>query len=41
MKLSVIVPSYKFSKYIDDCLNSIINQKTNFQFEILGLQCGL
>ena len=35
MKLSVIVPSYKFSKYIDDCLNSIVNQKTNFQFEIL------
>ena len=35
MKLSVIVPSYKFSKYIDDCLNSIINQKTNFDFELL------
>ncbi len=35
MKLSVVVPAYKFHKYIHKCLNSIIEQKTDFQFEVL------
>jgi glycosyltransferase involved in cell wall biosynthesis len=35
MKLSVIVPSYKFEHYIEQCLLSILSQKTNFDFEIL------
>jgi len=35
MKVSVIVPSYKFSTYIEQCIYSILSQKTNFDFEIL------
>lgn len=35
MKVSVIVPTYNHEKYIKKCLDSIINQKTNFKFEVL------
>ncbi len=35
LKLSVVVPAYKFSKYIKQCLDSILSQKTNFNFEVL------
>ena len=33
--LTVIVPAYKFSNYIEECLLSIVNQKTNFEFDVL------
>lgn len=33
--LSVCVVTYHQVKYISECLKSILNQKTNFQFEIL------
>jgi len=33
--LSVIIPSYKFDKYILQCVESVLSQKTNFDFEIL------
>ena len=35
MKLSVIIPAYKFSKYIEQSVLSVLWQKTNFDFEIL------
>lgn len=35
MKVSVIVLCYNFENYIETCLLSILNQKTNFDFEIL------
>lgn len=35
MKLSVVVMSYNFESYLADCIQSIINQKINFEFEIL------
>jgi len=35
MKLSVIVLCYNFEKYIEQCLLSILAQRTNFDFEIL------
>jgi glycosyltransferase involved in cell wall biosynthesis len=35
MKLSVIIPSYNFSKYIEQCLYSVLFQNTNFDFEVL------
>jgi len=35
MKLSVIIPCYKFEKYIEECINSILIQKVNFEYEIL------
>lgn len=35
MKLSVIVPAYKFFKFLEVNLLTILNQKTNFEFEVL------
>jgi glycosyltransferase involved in cell wall biosynthesis len=35
LKLSVIVPCYKFKDYIKECVDSILAQKTNFEFEVL------
>ena len=35
MKLSVLIPAYKFSAYIHECLLSVLAQKTNFDFEVL------
>ena len=34
-KLSVLVPSYNFGKYIIDCVDSIFKQKTNFEFDVI------
>jgi glycosyltransferase involved in cell wall biosynthesis len=34
-KLSVAVSCYNFEKYIEECITSILNQKTNFDFEIV------
>jgi glycosyltransferase involved in cell wall biosynthesis len=34
-KLSVLVPCYNFSKYLADCIESIYNQKTNFDFDVI------
>lgn len=33
--VSFLVPTYKFSKYIEECVDSILNQKVNFEIEIL------
>lgn len=35
MKLSVIVLCYNFESYIEQCLISILSQRTNFEFEVL------
>jgi glycosyltransferase involved in cell wall biosynthesis len=35
MKVSVIIPCYKFSKYIEQSVLSVLWQKTNFDFEVL------
>ena len=35
MKLSVIIPAYKFSKYIEQSVLSVLFQHTNFEFEVL------
>jgi glycosyltransferase involved in cell wall biosynthesis len=35
MKLSVIIVSYMFEDYIEQCLISALGQKTNFDYEIL------
>lgn len=33
--VSVIIPSYKFSKYIEECIHSVYRQKTNFEFDVI------
>ena len=33
--VSVLVMVYNHEKYLDECLNSIVKQKTNFKYEIL------
>lgn len=33
--VSVLCCAYNHEKYIDECLNSLVNQKTNFKYEIL------
>ena len=41
MKLSVVIPCYNFERYIEQCLLSVVSQKTNFDFEILvGDDCS-
>ena len=35
MKVSVIIPCYKFEEYIEQSILSAVSQKTNFEFEIL------
>ncbi|WP_066717455.1 glycosyltransferase family 2 protein [Clostridium sp. Marseille-P299] len=38
--LSVIVPIYNVEKYLDICLQSLANQKTNYTFEIICVDDG-
>lgn len=38
--LSIILPVYNVSKYLDNCLDSIINQNTNFTYEIICVNDG-
>ena len=33
--VSVLIMVYNHEKYLEECLNSIVNQKTNFKYEIL------
>ena len=41
-KISIVVCTYNQEQYISSCLDSIINQKTNFDFEIIiGEDCGV
>lgn len=35
MKISVVVTSYNHEKYINQCIDSILNQKGNFEMEII------
>ncbi len=42
IKVSVIVPAYNQEKYIGTTLESIVNQKTTFKFEVLvGEDCSI
>jgi poly-beta-1,6-N-acetyl-D-glucosamine synthase len=33
--ISVVVPAYNEEKYISNCLNSLVNQKTKYDFEVI------
>lgn len=35
MKLSVIVPAYNLEKYIEDCVRSVCEQETDFDYEVI------
>lgn len=35
MKLSILLLSYNYKHYIQQCLDSLLSQKTNFEFEVL------
>ena len=40
MSVSVIVPVYNGEEYIDKCLRSLLNQKTNIDYEIIVVNDG-
>ena len=35
MKVSVIVPAYRLERYIGPCLEGLVSQETNFDFEVI------
>lgn len=35
IKLSILLLTYNHGKYLEQCLNSIIEQKTNFEYEVI------
>ena len=38
--LSIIIPIYNVEKYIEECLNSVISQKTEFKYEVILVNDG-
>lgn len=38
--LEVIIPAYNVEKYIQQCLDSVISQKTNFRFHVTCINDG-
>jgi glycosyltransferase involved in cell wall biosynthesis len=40
LDLSIIIPAYNVEKYINECLDSIFNQPTNYNFEVLLVDDG-
>ncbi len=41
MKVSVFIVTYNQEQYIEDCLNSILHQQTNFDYEVvIGEDCS-
>lgn len=38
--LSIIIPMYNCIAYIEDCLDSVINQKTKYSFEVILIDDG-
>jgi len=40
IKATVVIPTFNGEKYIDEVLNSVFKQKTNFNFEVLIIDSG-
>lgn len=40
MDVSIIIPVYNVEKYIEQCLESVINQKTKYSYEIICINDG-
>lgn len=40
LDLSIIVPVYNTKKYVKECIDSVLNQKTNYKYEIIIVNDG-
>lgn len=40
INLSIIIPCYNVEKYIRDCIESVLNQKTQFKYEVILINDG-
>jgi len=40
MDVSIIIPAYNVEEYIEQCLESVINQKTKYSYEIICINDG-
>ena len=40
MDVSIIVPVYNNEKYVKECIDSLINQKTKYKYEIIAINDG-
>lgn len=38
--LSIIVPAYNVSEFIEECINSVLKQKTEFKYELIVINDG-
>ena len=38
--VSIIIPTYNVEKYIQQCLDSVISQRTNFRFHVICINDG-
>lgn len=40
LDLSIIIPCYNVEKYVRECIESVLNQKTNFKYEVILINDG-
>ena len=40
MQLSIIIPAYNVEKYIEECIQSVLNQKTQYSYELIVINDG-
>ncbi len=40
MKVSVLVPVYNLARFIEPCLLSLLEQQTDFEFEVIAIDDG-
>lgn len=40
INLSIIIPCYNVEKYVRECIESVLNQKTNFKYEVILINDG-
>ena len=40
MKVSVLVPVYNLGRFIEPCLLSLLEQHTNFDFEVIAIDAS-
>lgn len=40
MDVSIIIPAYNVEKYIEQCLDTVLNQRTNYEYEVICVNDG-